>query len=33
MHLKNKINAACNQISKEQISSATNREFLWRAEA
>jgi hypothetical protein len=33
MHLKDKINAACNQLTKEQISSATNREFLRRAEA
>jgi hypothetical protein len=33
MHLKDKINVACNQLTGEKISSAINRELLWRAEA
>jgi hypothetical protein len=33
MHFKDKINAVRNQLTEEQISSATNREFLRRAEA
>jgi hypothetical protein len=33
MHLKDKINATYNQLTEKQISSATNREFLRRAEA
>lgn len=33
MDLKNKINAACIRLTEEQISSATNREFLRRAES
>jgi hypothetical protein len=33
MHLKDKINAACNQLTEQQILSATNREFLRRTEA
>jgi len=33
INLKNKINAACIQLTEEQISRATNREFLRRAKA
>lgn len=33
VHLKDKINAACIQLTEGQISSATNREFLRRSEA
>jgi hypothetical protein len=32
LELKNKVVAACNQITEEQIISATNREFLNRVE-